>query len=313
MILLAGIPTEAPIAAAMTALRELSADVEMLNQREISEVDIGYVIDNGHISGELIIGSQRWSLEEITGIYARLMDHRYISPRANSPERPPNHADRVHSALATWMELTDATVINRPSAMMSNGSKPLQAQLIRKHGFSIPETMITNDPDVAIAFVDRHADVIFKSASGVRSIVRSFAEHDRARLDAIRMCPVQFQERLRGINVRVHVVGDQVFACEATTDAVDYRYATDQVGTAATIETVKLSDELAEKCTSLSATLGLDFAGIDLLMAEDGRVVCFEVNPSPGYTYFESHTGQPISEAVAAHLAGRRDLGPRIC
>jgi hypothetical protein len=31
-------------------------------------------------------------------------------------------------------------------------------------------------------------------------------------------------------------------------------------------------------------------------------VYCFEVNPSPAYSYYESHTGQPISAALARYL-----------
>ena len=50
-------------------------------------------------------------------------------------------------------------------------------------------------------------------------------------------------------------------------------------------------------------TLGLHFAGIDLRRAPDGRWFCFEVNPSPGFTYYEAHTGQPIADAVASYLA----------
>ena len=43
-------------------------------------------------------------------------------------------------------------------------------------------------------------------------------------------------------------------------------------------------------------------AGIDLRI--DGHsAVCFEVNASPGYSYYEESTGQPISRSLAAHLA----------
>jgi hypothetical protein len=45
--------------------------------------------------------------------------------------------------------------------------------------------------------------------------------------------------------------------------------------------------------------LGLVFAGIDLKITPDDRVFCFEVNPSPAYSYYENHTGQAISSAVA--------------
>ena len=46
------------------------------------------------------------------------------------------------------------------------------------------------------------------------------------------------------------------------------------------------------------------FAGIDLKYASDDYVYCFEVNPNPGFSYYESSTGQPIANAVASYLGG---------
>ncbi len=47
------------------------------------------------------------------------------------------------------------------------------------------------------------------------------------------------------------------------------------------------------------------FAGIDLKITPDSQVYCFEVNPSPAFSYYEAGTGQQISEAVARYLAGK--------
>jgi glutathione synthase/RimK-type ligase-like ATP-grasp enzyme len=55
---------------------------------------------------------------------------------------------------------------------------------------------------------------------------------------------------------------------------------------------------------ALAAALDLPFAGIDLKLAADQRVVCFEVNPSPGFSWYESAAGLPISQAVACWLLG---------
>jgi len=49
--------------------------------------------------------------------------------------------------------------------------------------------------------------------------------------------------------------------------------------------------------------MGLGFAGIDLRRTPDGELICFEVNPSPAFSYYEAQTGQPIAEALAAYLA----------
>jgi glutathione synthase/RimK-type ligase-like ATP-grasp enzyme len=164
--------------------------------------------------------------------------------------------------------------------------------------------LITNDPELVRAFRARHQRIIYKSISGVRSIVQTFSDEDLARLENIRWCPTQFQAFVEGTNVRVHTIGQKVFAT-AITDATDYRYAQRQSGDHAELREVELSDELAEMSVGLSEGLGLGFAGIDLKITPGNRVYCFEVNPSPAFSYYEGNTGQPIAKAVASYLAGR--------
>jgi glutathione synthase/RimK-type ligase-like ATP-grasp enzyme len=55
---------------------------------------------------------------------------------------------------------------------------------------------------------------------------------------------------------------------------------------------------------SLAAALDLPFAGIDLRLSPSREATCFEVNPSPAFSWFESATGQPIAAAVARYLLG---------
>jgi len=64
-----------------------------------------------------------------------------------------------------------------------------------------------------------------------------------------------------------------------------------------------LSDDLVGQCVALATDLELPFAGIDLKITPAEEVDCFEVNPSPAYSCCESHTGQPISAAIARYLA----------
>ena len=132
--------------------------------------------------------------------------------------------------------------------MGSNGSKAYQAQLIRKYGFEIPETLITNDPEEASAFWQRYRPVIYKSVSGVRSIVQTMAEDDLDRLHQIRWCPTQFQAYVEGVDIRVHVIKSTVFATRIRSKATDYRYAKDQVDTRAALEACDLPDEIADRC-----------------------------------------------------------------
>ena len=62
--------------------------------------------------------------------------------------------------------------------------------------------------------------------------------------------------------------------------------------------------ETHNRCIRLTERLRLPFAGLDLRRAPDGRFVCFEVNPSPAFSFYEAHTGLPIANAVARYLTG---------
>jgi glutathione synthase/RimK-type ligase-like ATP-grasp enzyme len=106
-----------------------------------------------------------------------------------------------------------------------------------------------------------------------------------------------------GRNVRVHTVGEQIFATAVESDAVDYRYA-HLDGKTTRLEPVDLPPAVGEACLRLARTFDLLFAGIDLKQTPSGEFYCFEVNPSPGFLYYERHTGQPISTAVAELLHG---------
>jgi glutathione synthase/RimK-type ligase-like ATP-grasp enzyme len=220
---------------------------------------------------------------------------------ASSPVR--RRVRSLHDLLIAWMDMTPARVLNRPRAMASNGSKPLQAQLIRAAGFRVPETLVTNDPELVLEFRNVYGSVIYKSISGVRSIVKLLDDADLDRLGRIRWCATQFQQHIAGTDVRVHCVGERVFATEIVSDASDYRYSRRLDGSEPSLRAIELSDELSARCIGLAAQLGLDFAGIDLRRTREGEHYCFEVNPSPAFNYYEAGSGQPIAAAVAEHLA----------
>jgi len=304
MILLCGIPTEAPLAMVASALDDMDAPYLVFNQRRFADAHLEFSIQGELIIGRLCVQGREFPLDAFAGVYNRMIDDQALPEVRNLP---PDHPDRLrchrlHDALLQWMEITPARVINRMAAMASNGSKPYQMQLIRQHGFATPETLITNDPELARQFYRQHGKVIYKSASGVRSIVASLKPEDFDRLERIRWCPTQFQVQLIGDNLRVHVIGEQVFSTRIRTEAVDYRYAGRQ-GSNAEFEPVELDLHLAQRCIGLARSLGLAFAGVDLMLTDD-EIYCFEVNPNPGFSYFENMTGQPIARAVAEYLAG---------
>jgi len=309
MILLCGIPSEDPIALLRERLDEIGAAYLMYNQRSFRSIAIECMVDRGGVTGILALDGRTVRLEQICGVYIRLMDDGFLPELRGQPEDSPSlrYARSLSDILTRWCEIAPGRVVNRIAPMGSNASKPFQSQLIRQYGFAIPETLITTEPSLVYEFLKLHRRVIYKSMSGVRSIVRELRAEDFDRLERIRWCPAQFQAYVEGRNVRVHTIGRQCFATAIISDATDYRYAARQVGEPAGLVPYDLDGDVAERCLALSSGLGLAFAGIDLKLAPDGRVYCFEVNPCPAYSYYEANTDQPISLALARYLAGEQD------
>ena len=236
-------------------------------------------------------------LESLHSVYARPLEipsHQW-DPGARA------HAQRLHEQLFEWLDVAPALVVNRPRTMQANGSKPLQIQLIGEAGFLVPETLVTSCESEAREFWQRHGRVVYKSVSGVRSIVQELDEHAATRLGQLRLLPVQFQQFVPGVDVRVHVVGNRAFAAEIVGVGIDYRYSA-RHGGEARLTATELPPDLEERCVVLSRRMGLPLSGIDLRRRPDGTYVCFEVNPMPAYSYFEAHTGLPISRALAELL-----------
>ena len=314
MIVVAGIPGERPTARLIDALDEIGANYRCFDQLgwetttlrlEIADAEAG-----GAVDGALGVAGETIALADVSGIFLRIMDDNLLpGVAALAPtDRRRERCRHLHETLVRWVDIAPARVLNRPGEMASNQSKPYQAHVIRDVGFGIPETLITNDPATAGDFIEAAwmtgGNVIYKSISGVRSIVEVVAPGDLARLDRIRWCPTQFQRQVRGTDIRVHVVGSSVFAVAIASAATDYRYATRQSGVEADLKPTELDPAVAAKCIVLAERLRLPLAGIDLRQTPDGDHVCFEVNPSPAYSFYQDRTGQPIARAIACYLAG---------
>jgi len=94
---------------------------------------------------------------------------------------------------------------------------------------------------------------------------------------------------------------DAVFASEVLSDADDYRYARQQGGQCE-LRSTPLPEAIEARAIATARALGLRVAGLDLRRTPDDEWYCFEVNPSPCFTYYEYHTGQPLTAAVASLL-----------
>ena len=298
-----GLESDEPLARVHEALTDRGADVLLLDQRRVTET-VFRLDDELNLKGHVGYKGHLLPLQEITAWYVRPYDTRRVPAIASLGPRSAQwqHALVLEDALLGWLEITPGRIVNRPSTMLANSCKPYQLQLIGQAGFEVPATLVTTEQAAVTGFCEQHGEVIYKSVSGVRSRVTKLTAGDVARLDDIRHCPTQFQAYIPGTDYRVHVVGEHLFACEILSAAIDYRHGADDQ--APTIRAVRLPRLIEERALAMTRDMGLEVAGIDMRRTAQDQWYCFEVNPSPGFTFYEQFSGQGIAGAIAELLMG---------
>jgi len=302
--LLWGLKEDGPTARVARELDRLGAPYQLLDQRAVLETTARVEIVDGRVAGEVVVGAAELDLARVGAVYLRPHETARLPALAALPPDAPAlaRAAAVDDALHTWLELTDAYLVNPLAASATNASKPLQIARIRRCGLLVPDTLVSADPERLRAFC-RGREVVVKSVSAVRSRVRRVRADDLDRFGGATCCPIQVQERIPGTDVRVHVVGARVFATEITSTADDYRYAGRQGHPPASFASVVLPPPVELACRRVSRALGLPVTGVDLRVTPAGDWYCFEANPSPAFTFYEDATGQPIGRSIAALLA----------
>lgn len=239
----------------------------------------------------------------VTGVFVRHAVPRTVVPR---------QIDELlgfQSAINLMLEDAACLVINHPKFAFSNWSKPYQLGLLARHGFDIPATLVTNEPGAAREFVSKHGRVIVKGVSNVTTLAQVIRDDASTsdELERVRHCPVQLQEYVEGDDLRVHVVGHEVFVTRIVSRDPDYRRSA--LVDDAHVELVPgtLPADLTERCFRVTSQLGLIVSGIDFKVGPNGRLVVLELNPFPQFTFYERRSGQSITRAVLGCLTRARE------
>jgi len=307
MILVCGLVADAMVELMCARLNDLGYDYMLFDQLHYpGQYNLSWELGENGLHGYLSSPERKVDIASLTGVYARYVNYRGGPVRTGFSDLEQQMIDAEYQlALMQLLDLLPCTVVNRVKASTSNDSKIYQAFLAESVGLRTPRTLATTDPDEVKAFYELCGQqVIYKSLSSIRSIVARLSYADLGeRLERVRNCPTQFQEYVDGEDIRVHTVHDRVFATEIVSDASDYRYAA-RDGGSLSMQAIDIPDHVAEACVRMAQSLGLALSGVDLRRTPDGEYYCFEVNPSPGFIFYERMTRQPISEAVARLLHG---------
>ncbi|MGA8890132.1 MAG: alpha-L-glutamate ligase [Anaeromyxobacteraceae bacterium] len=212
------------------------------------------------------------------------------------------------AALAGAARIAGGFWVNDPGADEVARHKLVQLELARRVGLPVPRTLVTNDLSRARAFARECRDgAVVKSLGSTLEggYTRGVKPRSRWLAARLRAGPAIFQERVRGLDLRVTMVGREIFAmsmdARAGGDPDDVRVDWEKVS--ATARPAVLPAELRRRLVTLLRALGLRYGAVDLRRRRDGGYAFLEVNPGGQWMHAEAATGHPIGAALARLLA----------
>lgn len=250
---------------------------------------------------------QRLDLDTVGAVWFRRIKSFTLDPDlTDETARTFAWSETTEAVQGLWYAM-DAYWMNHPTADEVSIRKVTQHRVAHRLGLRVPETLVTNGPEEARAFLVRHAGtgVIRKAFRNIPQAPREtlkVTEAEMAHLDAVRFAPVIFQEYVPlALDLRVTIVDGEIFATAFRSEAayeVDYRSG---IGSA-DVFAHDLPDEIETKLRALMDHFGLNYGAIDLRLTPEGEYVFLEVNPAGEYLFAAERTGQPVPQAIAAAL-----------
>jgi glutathione synthase/RimK-type ligase-like ATP-grasp enzyme len=242
-----------------------------------------------------------------------------VSPEISDAAMRDFALSETETALTGIWQATTCLWVNDPINNSAAAHKPWQLATARAVGLTIPETLITNDPEEARSFWAAHSgNVVYKPFRQTHSAwreTRALLAEDVFLIEAVRLAPVLFQELIKGVaDLRVTVIGDELFAAAAALEDATYNLDI-RFNPGIAYKPHTLPDNVAASVFQLMQSLGLEYGAIDMRLTPDDEYVFFEVNPAGQFLYVERSSRQPITAALVAHLArgqpsrGRRPRG----
>jgi len=214
----------------------------------------------------------------------------------------------AHIPLERWM--------NHPAREAVASHKLHQLTQAAALGFTVPDTLVTQEPEELREFFTRHDGRVIAKPMANGHIERKGNGSDtliftnRLRADDVRDCaelsgcPTLFQAEIRKrSDIRVTVVDGDVHAVELTACDPDglqrcdiRRNHMDDV----THTLVALPPMLRDRVLALTRSYGLRYSAIDLAVDDHGSWVFFEINPNGQWAWMDLKGATDIASSFVA-------------
>jgi glutathione synthase/RimK-type ligase-like ATP-grasp enzyme len=310
MILILSSPSDVHAAAVLEALKRQGASATLLDLSQFPQhlkLSMAYGSGNARRFTLELANGNSLDLSECRVVWWRRPQPFVLHPELTQPTHRQFALSESHEAFAGLWQALDAVWVNHPSKDEVAHRKAYQLKVAQAVGFTIPKTLVSNDPTAVTDFIRAlgQGNVIFKAFSATEQEwreTRLLKAEEQALLENVKYAPVIFQEYIEAVyDLRITVVGNDIFPAaihsQETTYKVDFRMDIAH----ARIEKVTIPSDVNIKILELMKRLGLRYGAIDMRLSPKGHYVFLEINPAGQWLFIEERSGQPITSHVA-HL-----------
>lgn len=213
------------------------------------------------------------------------------------------------TAVVRQFEMMGTFCLNSSMSITRSRDKFRSLQLLSRNGMPLPITGFAHCPDDIGDLIRMvgGAPVIIKLIEGTQGIGVVLAETKKAAESVIQaflglkvnIMVQEFIKETQGKDLRCLVIGNKVVASmERTAPPGEFRSNVHRGGNVTPIKITSQERKLAIKA---SRSLGLNFAGVDILRSNRGPLI-MEVNSSPGLEGIEEACEKDISSLIINYI-----------
>jgi len=275
-----------------------------------AQLRIDAELRGGRWQGRLRAPGREVELENLRSIWYRSPTTFQFPPELSGAERQHAFLEAKYGFGGVLLSLP-VLWVNHP-ARAAAASKPVQLATATRCGLTVPDTLITNEPDAVRRFAAQGATITKMlganhiAEEGTRKITftRLLGEGDLADLRGVDVtCHLAQRWARKRYDARVIAIGERLFAFAIhagnAESYIDFRADYD----ALTYEPIELPTDVADGIRRFLDTMGLMYGALDFVVGPDGSFAFLECNSGGQFGWLEAHTGAPLTETLADLLA----------
>ncbi|NED31737.1 ATP-grasp ribosomal peptide maturase [Streptomyces sp. SID8499] len=305
----------------VTRLDDATADevITELNRRRVPvvrldpgdfprEVTVSGTFGGIGAGGTLSTASRSIDLAEVRSVYWRRPTSYTADPAMDEQTARWAVEEARYGLGGILAALPGVHYLNHPWRNRDAEYKPAQLATAAACGFTVPPTLITNDPERVRAFAAEHGPVLYKPLRDTgytdeagRALTVWIEDVDPGAIDhRLRHTAHLFQQRVRkSADIRLTAVGDHFTAVRIDgSPGVDWRRYYDRLA----YTPVPVPSAIAEGVHAYLDAFGLVFGAFDFGLGCDGVWHWYECNPNGQWAWFPDHITAPLTHAIADRL-----------